>query len=80
MAVISAHCPDIKVVVVDINKGKINAWNSDNLENLPVFEPGLKEVVKKQMTMILDDIGTHSVKIGMLHNSKIIKCRHHCCK
>ncbi len=48
MAVISAHCPDIKVVVVDINKGKINAWNSDNLENLPVFEPGLKEVVKKQ--------------------------------
>ena len=31
------------------------------------------EIVKKQITMILDDIGTHAVKIGMLHNEDIIK-------
>ena len=31
------------------------------------------EIVEKQITMILDDIGTHAVKIGMLHNANIIK-------
>jgi len=31
------------------------------------------EIVQKQITMILDDIGTHAVKIGMLHNADIIK-------
>jgi len=30
------------------------------------------EIVQKQITMILDDIGTHAVKIGMLHNASII--------
>jgi len=30
-------------------------------------------VVQEQITMILDDIGTHAVKIGMLHNTSIIK-------
>ena len=30
--------------------------------------------VQKQITMILDDIGTNGVKIGMLHNTSIIKC------
>jgi len=31
------------------------------------------EIVQKQITMILNDIGTHAVKIGMLHNADIIK-------
>ena len=31
------------------------------------------EIVQKQITMILDDIGTHAVKIGMLHKADIIK-------
>jgi len=31
------------------------------------------EIVEKQITMILDDIGAHAVKIGMLHNTGIIK-------
>jgi len=30
--------------------------------------------VQKQITMILDDIGANAVKIGMLHNTSIIKC------
>ena len=45
MAVIAQKCPEIKVTVVDINKTRIDAWNHDNADNLPVYEPGLKEVV-----------------------------------
>ena len=44
MAMIAYKCPQHKVVVVDIDKQKIKAWNSPNL---PIFEPGLDEVVKK---------------------------------
>ena len=45
MAVIADQCPHIKVVVLDINEQRIKAWNSDNYDKLPVFEPGLKEIV-----------------------------------
>lgn len=44
MAVIADRCPDIKVTVVDINERRIAAWNSDEL---PIYEPGLEEVVKR---------------------------------
>ena len=47
MAVIAEKCPHITVTVVDINKKRIESWNSENFENLPVFEPGLKEIIKK---------------------------------
>ncbi|KGF91959.1 MULTISPECIES: nucleotide sugar dehydrogenase [Prochlorococcus] len=47
MAVIADNCPNIKVTVVDINKERIQSWNSENFEDLPVFEPGLKELIKK---------------------------------
>lgn len=43
MAMIALQCPDRKVTVVDINADRIAAWNSDDL---PIYEPGLKEVVK----------------------------------
>ena len=43
MAMIAHKCPDIEVVVVDINDARIAAWNSDDL---PIFEPGLQEVVE----------------------------------
>ena len=45
MAVIALKCPWIKVSVVDINQARIAAWNNEDLEQLPVYEPGLKEVV-----------------------------------
>lgn len=45
MAVIAQKCPEIKVNVVDINAQRIAEWNDTNLDNLPIFEPGLKEVV-----------------------------------
>lgn len=47
MAVIAQKCPHIKVQVVDINPERIAAWNDKNLENLPIYEPGLKEVVNE---------------------------------
>ena len=47
MAVIALKCPDIKVNVVDISQERIDAWNDTNLDNLPVYEPGLAEVVSK---------------------------------
>ena len=46
MSVIALKCPEIKVTVVDINKEKIKQWNGD-LNNLPVYEPGLSEIVSK---------------------------------
>jgi len=44
MAVIADRCPDRTVRVVDINPKRIAAWNSDEL---PIYEPGLDEVVKR---------------------------------
>lgn len=45
MAAIADHNHDRKVVVVDVNKARIDAWNSDKM---PIFEPGLEEVVKRR--------------------------------
>ena len=47
MAIIAKKNPKIKVYVVGMNANKIAAWNSENLENLPVYEPGLSKVVKE---------------------------------
>ena len=44
MAVIALKCPNIKVTVVDMNAERISAWNGP-LENLPIYEPGLAEVI-----------------------------------
>jgi len=46
MSVIALKCPDIKVTVVDLNAERIAAWNGP-LENLPIYEPGLAQVVDK---------------------------------
>ena len=46
MAVIALKCPNLKVTVVDQNQDKIDMWNGD-IENLPVYEPGLKEIIKE---------------------------------
>ena len=45
MSIIAQKNPDIKVNVVDMNADKIAAWNSKDLDNLPVYEPGLSKVV-----------------------------------
>jgi len=43
MAVIARHCPEYRVEVVDINPERIAAWKTDTL---PIYEPGLLDVVK----------------------------------
>ena len=44
MAIIALKCPDIKVNVVDLNEQRVKEWNS---ESLPIYEPGLYEIVKE---------------------------------
>jgi UDPglucose 6-dehydrogenase len=44
MAMIAAKCPQYEVTIVDINADRIDAWQTDDL---PIYEPGLLEVVKQ---------------------------------
>ncbi len=46
MAMIARKCPDYKVIVVDIDAARIKAWQSDHL---PIYEPGLQELVKTSL-------------------------------
>jgi UDPglucose 6-dehydrogenase len=48
MTVIASQCPELKVSVADINPERIALWNHDDLDKLPVYEPGLDELVIKQ--------------------------------
>lgn len=47
MAVLALKNPEIKITVVDVNQERINAWNDTNLDLLPVYEPGLAEIIAK---------------------------------
>jgi len=47
MSVIALKCPEIKVTVVDLNEARISAWNETDLDKLPVYEPGLVEVIRE---------------------------------
>src|SRR5215475_11433663 len=44
MPIVASHCPEHRFVIVDINEARIAAWQSDNL---PIYEPGLDEIVQK---------------------------------
>ncbi len=47
MSVIADKCPEIEVKVVDINKERITAWNDTDLNKLPIFEPGLDQIISR---------------------------------
>jgi UDPglucose 6-dehydrogenase len=47
MSVLAQKNPNIKVTAVDINQERINSWNDEKLNDLPIYEPGLKEVVNE---------------------------------
>ena len=47
MSVFADKCKDISFNVVDVNSERIAAWNSKDLSKLPIFEPGLDEIVKR---------------------------------
>ena len=44
MPIIASHCPEDRFVIVDINEARIAAWQS---EQLPIYEPGLDEIVQQ---------------------------------
>src|SRR5688572_25719577 len=46
MPIIASHCPEHRVVIVDINEKRIEAWQSDQL---PIYEPGLDEIVRQTL-------------------------------
>jgi UDPglucose 6-dehydrogenase len=45
MAVIAQKCPNIKVTVVDLNEERIASWNNPNVDEIPIYEPGLPAIV-----------------------------------
>jgi UDPglucose 6-dehydrogenase len=47
MAVIADRCPEVEVNVVDLNTERIAAWNDPDLSKLPVYEPGLDQIVAR---------------------------------
>ena len=47
MSVLADKCPDIQVDLVDKNIERIKLWNSSNLNDLPIFEPGLNKIVER---------------------------------
>ena len=47
MSVIAKQCPDIQVTVVDLNEARIAAWNDEDVTRIPVYEPGLSDVVSE---------------------------------
>ena len=47
MAVIAQKCPKVNVTVVDINEKRIKQWNDPDVEKIPVYEPGLSEIVRE---------------------------------
>ena len=68
MAVIAFKCPYINVTVVDANSEKIKAWNGP-LENLPIYEPGLSDIVKEvrgRNLFFSDDIAGNIEKSEMI--------------
>lgn len=47
MAVIAQKCPHIQVTVVDLNEQRIKDWNDPNTDNIPIYEPGLSQIVSE---------------------------------
>ncbi|HEU0136974.1 MAG TPA: nucleotide sugar dehydrogenase, partial [Flavobacterium sp.] len=45
MAVIAQKCPEIQVTVVDLNEERIALWNDSDINNIPIYEPGLGDIV-----------------------------------
>ena len=45
MAVIAYKCKNVIVNVVDSNKSRVNSWNGADLKELPIYEPGLDQII-----------------------------------
>jgi UDPglucose 6-dehydrogenase len=47
-----SKCPHIEVTVVDLNEERIAAWNDKDVNNIPIYEPGLAAVVASEIKFI----------------------------
>ena len=47
MAIMAEKCKTIQFTVVDIDELRIKNWNEENLDLLPVYEPGLDKIVER---------------------------------
>lgn len=47
MAVMADNCPGVEINVVDVDQNRIDCWNNLNNEELPVYEPGLQDVLDR---------------------------------
>ncbi len=63
MAVIAYNCPKYNITVVDSNKSRVNQWNGP-VENLPIYEPGLKEIISdvRDKNLVFSDKIEESIK------------------
>ena len=71
MSVIALKCPNITVTVVDSDPNKIKAWNGP-LNNLPVYEPGLADIISQARGRNLffsDDI-SGAIDLSLIHISE----------
>ena len=69
MSVIAQKNPHLNIYVVDMNSEKIAAWNSENLDNLPVYEPGLSDVVSQTRNKNLffsSDVDRYIIEADMI--------------
>ena len=66
MAMIALKAPNIQVTVVDMNATRIAAWNSDTL---PIYEPGLDDVVKERRGK---NLFFSTDVVGKIHSADII--------
>ncbi|HEU0135860.1 MAG TPA: UDP-glucose 6-dehydrogenase [Flavobacterium sp.] len=48
MAVIAQKCPEIQVTVVDLNENRIASWNNPDVTQIPIYEPGLSDIVAER--------------------------------
>ena len=47
MAVIADKCPYLNVNVIDISQARIDSWNNPNIDEIPIYEPGLSKLIKR---------------------------------
>ena len=69
MAVIAHKCPHLNVNVIDISEERIKSWNNKNTDEIPIYEPGLSELIKKcrgKNLFFSNDIKKHIAEADMI--------------
>ena len=67
MSVIAKNCPHIQINVVDINEERIKRWNSPDLNDLPIYEPGLDKVISilDRRDWIFSSVSVRSLRLSL---------------